>query len=156
MEGSVAPLVPAVDECPPQDQHFNKGVVVVDAGYLEGIVAILLVDHLVDGKPLLQNTDHLVKTVGGYRPQHAVGLGVGEHSLVLVVPGDELLEEGVGTKQEGVGGIPGKLRQVVVQLEGQPLAGTKDGGPGQDLVALESVVKHSPVPLAYYITIGTK
>jgi hypothetical protein len=114
MEGSVAPFVPAVNESPPQDQHLNQRVVVVDAGYLESIVAVLLVDHLVDRKPLLQNIDHLIKTVGRYRPQHPVWLSMGKDSLVLVVPGDEFLEVGVGAQQESIRGVPGKFRQVVV------------------------------------------
>ena len=130
MERGVAPAVLLVDICSSEKKDLNKRMVVVDGGKLKGIVAVLGVDGIVDGEVGLEEVDHLGEVVGGDGSEHAVALGVGVDSCVVVVPADEDLEVGCGHEHERIGGESWKFRKPLIYGEGQPLAGAENGGPG--------------------------
>ena len=118
MKGSITPTVFLMDICSSEKKDLNKGMVVVDGGKLKGIVAILGVDWIVDGEGGLEEVDYLGEIVGGDGSEHAVSLGVGVDSGVVVVPADEDLEVGVGHEHERIRCESGEFRKPFVNCEG--------------------------------------
>ena len=118
MKGSIAPPIFLMDICTSKKKDLNKWMVVVDGGKLKRIIAVFGVNRIVDGEIGLEEVDYLGEVVSGYGSEHAVALGVGMDSGVVVVPADIDLEVGVGHEHERIRCESGEFRKPFVDGEG--------------------------------------
>lgn len=107
-------------------------MVVVNSSDLQTVVPVFLFYRLIDREPFLEDLAHLLEVVDSDSSVEAVFERVRELGLVATVPGDVCEEEAEGAHEVGVRSVPGEPGEPVVPIEGQPLAGSEDGGPGQD------------------------
>lgn len=129
----VTPIVFLVYVRPSKSEDLNEGVMVVDSCYLETVVTILGVDRCINWESFLEDTNDLLKVVGGDCSQEAMRERVRKFGLIVTVPCDINVEEAERTHHVGVGCIPGELGESIVPIKGKPLAGTEDGGDSEDL-----------------------